>query len=126
MTAGCFWGRRKNEPATGTFVVPGGRIMKNELAAAAFKRITRSELGIEKENREACFIGIYDHIYDTKVFERAGIGTHYVVLAYEIRLDVTPDCPSEQHDRYKWWSEEEILTSAQVHENTKAYFRATV
>jgi colanic acid biosynthesis protein WcaH len=40
-------GRRNNEPAKGRFFVLGGRITKNEALAAAFRRISLAELGVE-------------------------------------------------------------------------------
>src|SRR6185436_5223511 len=79
-------GLRKNEPAKGTFFVPGGRITKNETIQAAFRRITLAELGSEKDLSQARFAGSYDHIYETNVFGKPGFGTHYVVLAYELEL----------------------------------------
>jgi len=117
-------GRRKNEPAIDTLFVPGGRITKNETASAAFRRITLSELGVEKEIKEAQFVGSYDHIYDTNVFGEPGFGTHYVVLGYELQLaEKLHHLPLEQHGDYIWMTSEEILDSQDVHENTKAYFR---
>ncbi len=117
-------GRRKNEPAKGRFFVPGGRITKNESLQAAFKRITLAELGLERELKQARFIGVYEHLYKENVFEKKGFGTHYVVLAYELTLpDVPESLPTQQHQDYVWKSEQEILTWPAVHEHTKAYFR---
>ena len=117
-------GRRKNEPARGTYFVPGGRITKNETIQAAFRRITLSELGIEKKITEARFEGCFDHIYTTNVFGNAGFGTHYVVLGYQLELTKELDhLPTEQHGDYIWMTESQILNSQEVHENTKAYFR---
>jgi colanic acid biosynthesis protein WcaH len=118
-------GRRKYEPARNKFFLVGGRITKNESRAAAFKRLTREELGIELPIEEARFLGVYDHFYPTNRFERKGFGTHYVVLGYELGLDPrTANLPTEQHAEYVWKTESELLDSPEVHENTKAYFRA--
>jgi colanic acid biosynthesis protein WcaH len=38
-------GQRLNRPAKGFWFVPGGRVLKNESLAAAFKRLTLDELG---------------------------------------------------------------------------------
>ena len=51
-------GRRNHEPARNTYFVPGGRITKNETRAAAFRRLTREELGAEKSIDEARFLGV--------------------------------------------------------------------
>ena len=117
-------GRRNHEPAKGAFFVPGGRITKNETRAAAFRRLTRSELGVEIEIQRARFLGVYDHFYPTNRFERPGFGTQYVVLAYELRLPIeTTALPTEQHAEYRWMQPEEVLRSPEVHPNTQAYFR---
>ena len=117
-------GRRTNEPAKNVFFVPGSRITKNETRAAAFQRITREELGFELNIEAARFRGAYEHMYPTNRFEKAGFGTHYITLAYEIEvsLDATA-LPKDQHGEYMWMSPAELLQSREVHENTKAYFR---
>ncbi|MGD0259968.1 MAG: GDP-mannose mannosyl hydrolase [Verrucomicrobiota bacterium] len=117
-------GRRNHEPAKGCFFVPGGRITKNETLAAAFRRISRAELGVDKKIEEARFWGVYEHFYLTNRLERAGLGTHYVVLAYELTSPVEDALlPKEQHGEYAWQTEAELLNCSNVHENTKAYFR---
>ena len=117
-------GRRNNEPAKGCFFVPGGRITKNETLAAAFRRISLAELGVEKQIGEARFLGVFEHLYPTNHFEREGFGTHYVTLAYELTSPVEDALlPKDQHGEYAWQTEAELLMSPIVHENTKAYFR---
>lgn len=118
-------GRRLNEPAKGFFFVPGSRISKNETRADAFKRVSREELGTEAAIESARFLGAYDHIYRSNRFGRPGFGTHYITLAYERRLKLDPArLPTDQHGEYLWLTQDEILASSQVHENTKAYLRA--
>ncbi len=120
-------GCRTSEPAKGVYFVPGGRITKNETRAAAFRRLTRIELGVEKELSEAKFLGAFDHLYLTNRLELPGFGTHYVVLGYEINLEINCSAlPREQHGQYVWWHEHEILTATDVHPNTQAYFKTSV
>lgn len=117
-------GRRTHEPAKNVFFVPGGRITKNETRAAAFKRLSREELGLDIEIGVARFRGVAEHLYPTNRFEREGFGTHYITLAYEMELSLeTALLPRDQHGEYRWMSPAEILVSPEVHENTKAYFR---
>ncbi len=117
-------GRRKHQPAKGTFFVPGSRITKNETLAAAFRRIAREELGLESEIENARLLGVYEHIYPSNRLERNGFGTHYVVLGYEMNLAHRPvSLPPDQHGEYLWLTPAELLASAEVHANTKAYFR---
>jgi colanic acid biosynthesis protein WcaH len=117
-------GRRTNEPAKGRLFVPGGRITKNETFAAAFRRISLAELGVEKTIEEAQLLGVYEHFYSTNGLEKPGYGTHYVTLAYEVTSPVQEaSLPKDQHAEYYWKTEAEILSSPEVHEHTKAYFR---
>jgi colanic acid biosynthesis protein WcaH len=117
-------GRRKHEPAKGTYFVTGGRITKNESRAAAFRRIAREELGTEARLDQARFVGVYDHFYSANRLEQAGYGTHYVSIAYELTLQQSPTAlPLEQHGEYVWLTVGELLAHPEVHENTKAFFR---
>jgi GDP-mannose mannosyl hydrolase len=116
-------GYRKNEPAKECFFNPGGRITKNETLAAAFRRISRAELGVEKQIEEGRFLGVYEHFYATNNPERPGFGTHYVVLAYALTLPQQDWLlPNEQHGEFAWLTEAELQQSPQVHPYTKAYF----
>ena len=116
-------GHRTNEPAKGCFFVPGGRITKNETLAAAFRRISLAELGVERRIEEGRFLGVYEHFYTTNNPERPGFGTHYVVLAYELTLPQQDwRLPKDQHGEFAWLTEAELLTSPQVHQYTKNYF----
>lgn len=117
-------GKRVNEPAKGSWFVPGGRIYKNEGLDAAFGRITETELGRRCGRNEASFVGVYEHFYDNNFAEVDGIGTHYVVLAYRLN-DVLPDAfPScDQHAVFAWMSPQQLLEHPQADANTKAYFR---
>jgi colanic acid biosynthesis protein WcaH len=117
-------GWRNNRPAARHWFVPGGRIQKNETIAAAFRRLTHTELGQAFELSDARLLGGYDHIYDDTVFGETSYGTHYVVLGHHLKLpdDFQPQLDA-QHERWKWWNPEDILADETVHENTKAYFR---
>jgi colanic acid biosynthesis protein WcaH len=116
-------GRRNNEPAKGCFFVPGGRITKNETLAAAFKRISRAELGVEKTIEKAQFLGVFEHFYPTNDVAQPGFGTHYVTLAYKVTSPVRDTLlPKDQHGEYVWKTEADLLSCPEVHEHTKAYF----
>jgi len=116
-------GRRNNEPAKGRLFVPGGRITKNETFAAAFRRISLAELGMEKKMAEARFLGVYEHFYSTNNREQPGFGTHYVTLAYEVTSPVQDALlPRDQHAEYLWKTEAELVHCPEVHDYTKAYF----
>ena len=116
-------GRRTNEPAKGWLFTPGGRITKNETLSAAFRRISLAELGVARNVEDACFMGAYEHFYATNRQERSGFGTHYVVLAYALTSPVENlPLPRDQHGEYVWLRQDEVLNSAEVHENVKAYF----
>jgi colanic acid biosynthesis protein WcaH len=117
-------GRRTHEPAKGTLFTTGGRITKNETLAAAFRRISIAELGVEKQIEDSGFLGVYEHFYRTNNHGQPGFGTHYVVLAYELNIAAQDlQLPDDQHGEFVWLTEAEILRSPDVHENVKAYFR---
>ncbi len=117
-------GRRVNRPAQGMWFVPGGRIRKDETLADAFKRIVRDELGPGVDPGVVGFKGVFEHRYDDNFAGAEHITTHYVVLAYTLKLDAPiPAGRFEQHSDYAWMSPAEALASPGVHENTKAYFR---
>jgi colanic acid biosynthesis protein WcaH len=117
-------GLRNNEPAKGFYFVPGGIIRKNEPMADAFVRVLRVETGLEIPFENARLVGAYEHFYSTNRFSDPGCGTHYVVLGYELRLPRRPKIAlDDQHSASVWWTASEILYAANVHENTKAYFR---
>jgi len=115
-------GLRLNEPAAGFWFVPGGRVKKDESIDEAFLRITKTELAISYTIDHAKLLGAFTHKYRTNFAEIQGIGTHYVVLAYELKTEIEIDnLPKEQHSKYKW-----ILPNdngSDIHEHSKAYFK---
>ncbi len=114
-------GLRKNRPAKGYYFVPGGRIFKNETLDEAFRNISKNEIGVELERKQARFLGVYEHIYEDNFFGNE-FGTHYIVLAHIIDIDFELELPDEQHSDYIWLPPEEILKSKRVHQYTKNYF----
>ena len=115
-------GRRNNRPAQGFWFVPGGRILKDETFSQAFSRLTFNELGLSLSITEARFLGPFQHFYQDN-FSESNFSTHYVVMGYQLALDLKVDnLPVEQHQDYQWWDEHELLESDTVHPNTKAYF----
>ncbi|MEZ5541213.1 MAG: NUDIX domain-containing protein [Pseudomonadota bacterium] len=112
-------GRRVNEPARGTWFVPGGSIRKNETLAQALARISADELGSALGMSDVRFAGVYEHFYDTNFAEVAGVTTHYVVLAYVAQrpFDLS-ELPADQHSAWTWLTEP-LMPDA--HPNTLAY-----
>ena len=115
-------GLRTSEPAKGFYFVPGGIIRKNETIENAFERILLAETGCRAALSDATFIGVFEHFYDTSRF--GDHGTHYVVLAYELKFDRRPVIRLDsQHSGIRWMSCGNILSASDVHQNTKAYFQ---
>lgn len=123
-------GKRLNRPAKGYWFVAGGRVRKNERIEDALLRLTAVELGYSdaqatKALQQVSFKGVYQHFYDDNALEQEGISTHYVALGFELILseqqqaDINLD---DQHDEHRWWDLDALLSSAEVHDNTKAYF----
>ena len=115
-------GLRNNRPAQGYWFVPGGRIQKDERLEDAFRRLVAVELGAEAEFDQTWFLGPYQHFYSDN-FSGEHFSTHYVVLGYELNLNIDlNDLPAEQHQDYRWFTVDELLASEQVHQHTKDYF----
>lgn len=118
-------GLRKKEPAKETWFVPGGRIRKDDDdLPAAFVRISEGELKITLELGDAEFLGPFVHRYDTNAAEDEEYGTYYIVLAYQVGLDLdTTKLPMEQHSDWKWFSLDDMNADCSVHKNVKDYFK---
>jgi colanic acid biosynthesis protein WcaH len=122
-------GKRVNRPAQGFWFVPGGRILKNERLAEAFFRLTEAELGLRLDIKHARYLGLYEHFYDDSIFTDAeadvainDVSTHYVVNGFELVLPESHvNLPCEQHNEYRWLSEEEFKTSEEVHVHSRWY-----
>ncbi|MGN8133948.1 GDP-mannose mannosyl hydrolase [Paraburkholderia sp. 22099] len=118
-------GHRRNRPARGTWFVPGGRILKDETLDAAFARVAEAELGIGSLARSSArFEGVYEHHYHDNFADEPDVSTHYIVLAYSLTSSsAVPIGRPDQHSGYLWLAPSDLLARADVHENTKAYFR---
>lgn len=117
-------GQRLNRPAQGYWFVPGGRVRKDERLAQAFLRLTQEELGLALPLNEAHCLGPYEHHYPDNVFG-TDFSTHYVVLAYQLTLDLDlAALPHAQHGAYRWWPLAELRAAPDVHVHTQWYFPA--
>lgn len=119
-------GKRLNKPAQGYWFVPGGRVLKDEPLESAYKRLIQHELGVSQSDlpgESIEFKGIYQHFYNDNV-TGDDFSTHYLVLAYDIKLKEDLNMlPQEQHGEYRWQTEAELLINKNVHEHTKWYFQ---
>jgi colanic acid biosynthesis protein WcaH len=115
-------GKRNNRPAQGYWFVPGGRILKDESMLDAFKRLTLNELGVEFDFEKAELIGPFEHFYKDNVSVE-DFSTHYIALGYRLMVDENLlVLPKEQHNQYKWMSEDELLNDSHVHKHSRWYF----
>jgi len=120
-------GCRNNEPARGSYFVPGGVIRKNETLDDAFKRILTRETGLKGNRSSAQFLGVYEHFYSTNRYGDPNFGTHYVVLGYLLHTSQPSDLRADsQHSEFRWMQESELVAAPNVHENTKAFFQRPV
>lgn len=116
-------GLRRNAPAQNFWFVPGGRIYKNETLHAAFQRITTAETGVAMHLQNAEFKGIFEHFYDDNFAAQPAVSTHYLTLAYKVRVAVDSlRLRPDQHSAYEWIGVDEIPSRPDVHPYTQAYF----
>ncbi|NIF31125.1 GDP-mannose mannosyl hydrolase [Enterobacter sp. Cy-643] len=115
-------GKRNNAPAKDYYFVPGGRIYKNEKIADAFHRVCLSEIGMDIDLSEAKFFGVFEHFYSDS-FVSEDVNTHYVVLAYELHLNLNlSDLPFSQHEEYIFLDVQSARHNEKVHAYTQQYF----
>ena len=116
-------GLRRNDPAKGSWFVPGGRILKDERISDAFEHITFEELGHRLAFEDATFLGVFEHMYADNFTGNGGFSTHFVVLAYEVCLDSSlSELPRTQHSQFKWLTKESVHNEQNIHSYTRAYF----
>lgn len=115
-------GQRCNAPAQGAWFVPGGRIFKGELLAAAMHRTLMAELGTAATGLTPEWLGLYEHHYPDCATS-PDISTHYVVLAHKVVLPEGWCCelPKQQHAHYRWQPLAEVATAADVHVHSRWY-----
>lgn len=119
-------GKRINEPAKGYYFVPGGRVYKDETISSAFQRITETELNCKGHitDHNVSFIGVHEHFYKNS-FVDSNISTHYIVLAYTIKLDrPITNLPTDQHGEYIWLTVDKLLQDDMVNYYSKLYFNS--
>lgn len=113
-------GLRKNDPASGYWFVPGGRVRKNEELEDAFLRITNSELNIPIRLDQAKFVGIFTHKYNNNYTGKFDFGTHYIAIAYELAIGIDIEkINNDQHSEYKWISKNDCQIN--IHQYSTAY-----
>ena len=115
-------GLRSNAPAKGYWFVPGGRVFKNESLENAFKRISKSEIGIERSINHARFIGLYEHFYPDSAVG-SNVSTHYINATHLLRLEPSRlSLPfSDQHQEYRWLAIDELAKDTSVHHFSKVF-----
>jgi colanic acid biosynthesis protein WcaH len=120
---------RKNRPAQSSWFVPGGRVRKGEKIPEAFERLVRFEFGRELPYTSAQFHGVYVHYYDDNRWNDPDFGTHYLVLAHQVKVDsswgevIHAEAALEQHHQLRWFGVGEALANGEVHPYTKIYVK---
>jgi colanic acid biosynthesis protein WcaH len=115
-------GKRINKPANGYWFTLGGRIFKNETLENAIQRLAKKEFKLEITLKMLQFYGIYEHFYDDSFVDEF-ISTHYIVLAYHLKIDHIQELPLIEHTEYCFFSLEEIENRSDIHTYVKNYFK---
>ncbi len=119
-------GLRNNRPAQGWWFTPGGRIRKNEPLQKAMHRMAADELHLPVAFLpRAVLLGAWDHFYEDSAFSQE-ISTHYVNLAYWLRLDgdeagaiAAPSGAPHQHSDWQWLPLEHAAHDEGVHKHVR-------
>jgi colanic acid biosynthesis protein WcaH len=119
-------GLRNNRPAQHWWFTPGGRIRKNEPLLEAMARIAVSELNLNTTLlQRVALLGAWDHFYADSAFS-ATVSTHYVNLAYWLRLDKVeaesiqaPAGPEQQHAKWQWMAINVAAHAPLVHRHVR-------
>ena len=115
-------GKRVNAPACGYWFTLGGRILKDETIENAIKRLSKKEFNLEVIQKVLEFHGVYEHFYADS-FGDEDISTHYIVLAYKLKVIQELKLPTDEHNEYNYFSKEELLENSHVHKHVKDYFK---
>ena len=115
-------GKRVNKPAKNYWFTLGGRVFKNEKIEDAIKRLSSKEFNQKITINDVKFHGTFEHFYKDS-FVDDNISTHYIVLAYKIKLDDNIKLPKNEHNEYKYYSKEEIMNNTYIHKYVKDYFK---
>mgnify|MGYP006085706865 CR=1 FL=1 len=115
-------GRRINEPLSGKWFTPGGRIHKNETWQHALLRIVKAELGLcNMEVANLSLMGIWDHFYSNSALDQS-ISTHYVNLPHHSYFQSKPEITlDDQHAEFKWFDLRVVCNDEKFHPYIRNY-----
>jgi hypothetical protein len=101
------------------------KILENRSSAAPVEKVgLAAETACRADFESARFLGVYQHMYSNNRFGEPDVGTHYVVLAYELSLNPRPAVMLDsQHSICEWMDEADLKSRHTVHQYTKAYFQ---
>ncbi|MFO1379088.1 MAG: GDP-mannose mannosyl hydrolase [Chitinivorax sp.] len=114
---------QRTPTGAGFLVCSRRRVNKDETIAAALRRISLRELGVDLMTA-AGLLGVYEHF--TLNFAGAdGVRQPTMScwrIALKLRLILIKPA-DDQHDSLKWWKIEPLSVAADVHPYTQAYFQ---
>lgn len=99
-SGGVVLGRRSNEPAKGSWFLPGGRIQKGERIEEVVHRVADEEVGLKVTIQQQT--GVHDHFYD--VHDVDGVATKQYVshgFLVEAAAGSLPVAADDQHDQVR-------------------------
>jgi colanic acid biosynthesis protein WcaH len=114
--------KRSNEPLSGEWFTPGGRLYKNEMWQNALLRILRTELslaGLAVE--DFTLMGLWDHFYSNSIFNQDS-STHYVNLPHYSEFKSHPEIVlDDQHSECKWFDVSVVSNDEKFHPYMRNY-----
>lgn len=114
MDGGILLAKRTNDPASGEWFWPGGRLYRGEPLPDAVFRVADEELGIDVEIVEQ--LGTHSHFWETSSIEGLD-ARHTVPVVYHVRpVQSDPEIRlDEQHSEYTILSEHDPSLHEYVH-----------
>ena len=113
---GVVLAKRTNEPVSGEWFVPGGRIQKGESIAKAVHRVACEELGVKITIQER--LGAFDHFYD--VADVGGTDKHYVAHGFVVVPEASTFELDDQHADVRTFA----TMPDDLHKHVAAYLEA--
>lgn len=93
--------KRRNQPQKGTWWLPGGRVLKNELLEDAVTRFLKKEIGLTGKTDN--FLGFQELFFSPGYFPN--INAHTIGFVFKVKISPNSRISfDKQHSEARWFS----------------------